>query len=53
MNKTTLDILIPSYRASERHLLAMLNIEKPASLDVRYVIVVDDPTNGQGTTQLP
>lgn len=43
MKKTTLDILIPSYRASERHLLGMLNIAKPASLDVRFVVVLDNP----------
>jgi len=42
MKKVTLDILIPSYRASEPHLLGMLNIRKPASLEVRYVIVLDN-----------
>lgn len=43
MKKTTLDILIPSYRASEFHLLRMLDVRKPDCLDVRYVVVVDDP----------
>lgn len=43
MKKTSLDILIPSYRVSEHHLLRMLNISKPASLKVRFVIVLDNP----------
>ena len=43
MKKTTLDILIPSHRASEFHLLRMLDVPKPDRLEVRFVIVLDNP----------
>ena len=40
---TTLDILIPSYRANEFHLTKMLDVPKPEGWEVKYIIVVDNP----------
>ena len=43
MNKITLDVLIPSYRMSERHLLRMLDVRKPDHMEIKFIIAVDNP----------
>ncbi len=39
----TLDIVIPSYRLTERYLLALIYLPKPAGWQISYYIVVDNP----------
>lgn len=40
----TLDILIPSFRVDPEPLMASLDLKVPAGTDVRWTIVIDDPS---------
>jgi glycosyltransferase involved in cell wall biosynthesis len=42
--KISIDVVIPSFRLDEKYILPVLQLKKPANADVRYYLVVDNPS---------
>lgn len=43
MKPATLDIVVPSYRLKEAFLLPILQLERPANLQVQFIVIADHP----------
>ncbi|PUZ24421.1 Glycosyl transferase family 2 [Chitinophaga costaii] len=41
--KTSIDIVIPSFRLEEKYILPILQLQPPADADVKFYLVVDNP----------
>jgi len=39
----SIDVIIPSYRLESKYLLAITQMKKPKGVEVRYLIIADNP----------
>ncbi len=43
MNASSIDIIIPSFRADPKYLIPIFNLDKPEDVEVRYFLILDNP----------